>query len=259
MAIAFEPATARYRRWYGKLLHFYPKPYRERFGEPMEQTFNDLLRERREAGDGLFGFALWTFVDTLAGIIRQNITFMIMQNTTRLIVWAIVVALILLIPLAMQFTNEVQWNEAVAYGVILLAAGGAYEMVMALKKRNSAYRFAFSVGLAGVLLLGWVSGAVGIIGSENNPANLMYWAVFAVGLIGSLLSRFKPRGMERTLFAAALVQMSVPVIALFIWPAQGSWGEAGVIGVFVFNSIFAVLFGGSGLLFLRAAYKENQN
>jgi len=257
--MAHEHSMQRRKNWYAKLLRFYPKPYRDRFGEGMEQTFNDLRRERRESGEGLSGFALWVFVETSAGIIKENLTFMIRQNTTRRIVWAIVAVLILVILLAMQFTNEVQWNEAVAYGVILLAAGGAYEMVMALKKRNSAYRLAFGVGLAGALLLGWVSGAVGIIGSENNSVNMMYWAVFAVGLIGSLISRFKPRGMARTLFVAALVQMSVPVIALFIWQAQVSWGAAGVIGVFVLNSIFAVLFVGSGLLFLRAAHKENQN
>ena len=171
--------------------------------------------------------------------------------TKRLMVWALVVALILLIPLAMQFTNEVQWGEAVAYGVILLAAGGSYELWQWLKTRTRAYRIAFGVGLLGALLLGWVSGAVGIIGSENNPANLMYWAVPAVLLIGSLSSRLKPRGMVRTLFAAALVQMLVPVVALFISP-EVSWGNAGVIGVFAVNSIFALLFVASALLFRLA-------
>jgi len=104
----------------------------------------------------------------------------------------------------------------------------------------------------GVLLLGWVSGAVGIIGSEDNPVNLMYWAVFAVGLIGSLISRFKPRGMARTLFATALVQVLVPVVALIISP-EVSWGNVGVIGVFVFNSIFALPFAGSAMLFRRVS------
>ena len=74
--MAYERAIARFRHWYAKLLRFYPKPYRERFGESMEQTFNDLCREREEAGDGLFGFVLWTFADTLAGIIKEGIKFM---------------------------------------------------------------------------------------------------------------------------------------------------------------------------------------
>ncbi|MFA6393561.1 MAG: hypothetical protein WCW25_01680 [Patescibacteria group bacterium] len=176
-----------------------------------------------------------------------------MQNITkRRIVWAIVVAFILMLPLAMRFTNEVQWGEAVAYGVMLLVAGGFFELWQWLKTRARAYRIAFGVGLAGAFFLGWVSGAVGIIGSENNPANLMYWAVPAVLLIGSLISRFKPGGMARALFAAAVVQALVPAVALFIWPAEASWGEAGVIGVFVINSIFAALFAVSALFFRRA-------
>jgi len=117
--------TERYRNLYAKLIRLYPKPYRERFGEGMEQTFNDLCRERREVGDGLFGFVLWVFAETSAGIIRENIRFVLVQNITRrLIVWAVVVALILLIPLvAMQFTSEVNWtlSDFVFAGVLLFA------------------------------------------------------------------------------------------------------------------------------------------
>jgi hypothetical protein len=72
----YEYAIARYRRWYRKLLRFYSRPYRERFGDGMEQTFNDLCRERAEAGRGLFGFVLWMFVETFAGIVRENATTM---------------------------------------------------------------------------------------------------------------------------------------------------------------------------------------
>lgn len=151
----------------------------------------------------------------------------------------------------MLFTDEVQWNEAVAYVVILSAVGGVYELWQWSKTRNHVYRFALGVGLAGALFLGWVSGAVGIIGSENNSVNLMYWAVPAVLLIGSLISHFKSRGMAHTLFATALVQSLVPVVALII-SSEVSWGNAGVIGVFVFNFIFVMLFMLSALLFRRA-------
>ena len=250
--MADEHATAQYRHWYAKLLRFYPKPYRERFGESMEQTFNDVCHERAAAGKGLVAFVLWMFAETSAGIIRENGRFITMQNKRRLVVWAIVVALILMIPLAMQFTDDVQWIEAVEYGVILLTAGGAYELWQWLKTRTSVYRVAFVIGLVTVFLLGWVNGAVGIIGNEGQPANLMYGAVFAVGLIGSLMARFRARGMARTLFAAALVQMSVPVIALIIWP-QISWGGAGIAGVFVLNAFFAALFVVSAWLFRHAA------
>lgn len=173
--------------------------------------------------------------------------------TKRKILWIALLLLILMMPLAMQFTNEVQWNEVIAYSIMLLAIGGLYELFSWLHKCNKTYRIAFGIGLFGMFLLGWVSGAVGIIGSENNPANLMYWAVFGTGIIGSFISRFKPRGMAYTFFMTALVQILVPLVALFVWPARASWGEAGVIGVFIFNSIFALLFIGSALVFLRTS------
>ena len=69
-----ERAIVRYRHWYRKLLGFYWRPYRERFAESMEQTFTDLCRERARAGEGLFAFVLWMFVETFAGIIRENAT-----------------------------------------------------------------------------------------------------------------------------------------------------------------------------------------
>ncbi|UCC99254.1 MAG: hypothetical protein JSW66_05075 [Phycisphaerales bacterium] len=230
----------------------------------MEQTFNDLCRERREAGDGLFGFVLWMFVETSAAIIWENIIFMIMQNITRrLIVWAVVIALILLIPLVLTLLGSGvdgegwHWtlSDFVIMGASMFGVGLVYELI-AKRSEKTVYRVAFGIGLVGAFLLGCVNGAVGIIGNEGNPANLMYGAVFAVGLIGSLMARFKPRGMACTLFAATLAQMLVPVIALFIWP-KISWGAAGRLGMFVVNAFFVMLFLVSALLFRSAAHKYN--
>jgi hypothetical protein len=252
--MAREHSIRRYRNWYAKLLRFYPKRHRERFSEGMEQTFNDLLHERRDTKRGLFPFALWMFVETSTGIVRENLTVNSMQDMTRrLIVWAAAVALLLLVPLvAMQVTGEVNWDlfDFVFVGAALFGVGLAYELI-ARQSRTAVYRVAFAVGLVAAFLLFWVNGAVGIIGSENQPANLLYGAVFAIGLIGSLISRFKPRGMARTLLAAACVQMVVPVFALILWP-RVSWGGAGMFGVFVLNAFFALLFGVSALLFRRA-------
>ncbi len=248
--MADEHAISRYRHWYRKLLRFHSKPYRERFAESMEQTFNDLCRERSGAGEGLRGFVLWMFVDTSVGIVRENARFIMMQNVARrLLVWAAVVALILLVPLLAR----APWDlfDFVVMGGLLFGVGLAYELV-ARRSGKTVYRIAFGVGLVTAFLLAWVNGAVGIIGSENQPANLMYGAVFAVGVIGSLVARFRPLGMAHTLFAAALVQLSVPVIALIIWP-QISWGGAGLPGVFVLNAFFAALFVVSALLFRQAA------
>ena len=182
------------------------------------------------------------------------------QTARRLAVWFSIVVLLLLLPLvAMQFTDQVNWDwhDFAIMGGALCSVGFAYELVarrMAerLKVEDTAYRVACGVGLVTAFLLFWVNGAVGIIGSENQSANLLYGAVFAIGLVGSVVARFRPRGMARTLLAAALAQLAIPVIALIVWPGV-SWGGARMGGVFVFNAFFAVLFATSGLLFRRVA------
>ena len=249
-----ENTLKRYRRWYAKLVRLYSKPFRERFGEGMEQTFNDLLRERAEENQGLFFYALWLFIETGCKILLEKLTLCFESNALRrLRVWAIVVALILLVPwIAMKFTPEVNWDlfDFLVMGSLLMGVSVAYEVV-ARRSQRTLYRIAFGIGLTAAFLLVCINGAVGIIGNEGNPANLMYGTVLAVGLVGSLIARFKPQGMAYTLFTAAMVQLLVPVVALLIWP-QITWGAAGILGVFTFNTVFASLFLVSGILFRRA-------
>jgi len=80
--------------------------------------------------------------------------------------WAVVVALILLVPLvAMQFTDEVGWDVAdfAVFGALLFGTGLTYELV-ARKMGRIRYRAAIGVALGAAFLLVWVNGAVGIIG-----------------------------------------------------------------------------------------------
>jgi len=57
---------------YKKLLGLYPREFKEQFGESMQQTFNDLCRER-QTKDIWFGFMLWAFVETAIGILREHV------------------------------------------------------------------------------------------------------------------------------------------------------------------------------------------
>jgi len=250
-----EHLIRRYRNWYAKLLRLYSKPYYERFGEGMKQTFTDLLRERAEEGRGLFGCALWMFVETSAGIMRENITYILMQNK-NLIHLALGTAFILLMPwLAMLFTDQLVWDltDFIVAGALIFGTGLAYELV-ARKGGTMAYRVAVGIALAAALLLVWMNLAVGIIGSEDNPVNLMYFGVLAIGILGATIARLRPQGMARTLFATALAQALVPVIALIIKKPQVTSVEAsmGVLGVLGLNAFFVMMFIGSGLLFRRS-------
>jgi len=257
--MACEHSIQRYRHWYAKLLRLYSKPYYERFGEGMEQTFTDVLRERAEKEIGLSGCVLWMFVETTAGVIKEHMTFIIRRHK-NIIRIALAIALILLVPLlAMQFTDEVVWDLAdfAVAGALLFGTGLTYELV-ARKMGSIAYRVAVGIALAAAFLLVWVNLAVGLIGSEDNPANLMYFGVLSVGIIGTSIARFRPRGMARALFATALAQALVPVIALIIRKPGVASMEAftGMVGVFGVNSVFVLLFLGSAGLFRTAAGEQ---
>ena len=65
------------RTLYKKLLALYPRGFRERLGEPMEQTFNDLCTEwKLETKPGRFAFVLWMFIETAIGIVQEHISVM---------------------------------------------------------------------------------------------------------------------------------------------------------------------------------------
>ena len=115
---------------------------------------------------------------------------------------------------------------------------------------NTTYRLAIGVALAAAFVLVWLSLGVGIIGRDGDPANLMYFGVLAVGFIGALLARFRPYGMARALFATALAQISVAVIALI---AGLGFPWSGPLELSVLNGFFVALFVGSALLFRYSA------
>ncbi|WP_437967879.1 hypothetical protein WMF04_00655 [Sorangium sp. So ce260] len=165
----------------------------------------------------------------------------------RIAVWGIA-ALVLLLPLfAMQFTEEVAWDLAdfAIFGAMLAGACGTYELA-ARATGSSAYRAAVGVALAAAFILVWMNLAVGIIGNEENPANLMYGGVLAVGIVGAILARFQPRGMGRALVATALAQALVAVIALI----------AGLGYTLILTGFFVALWLTSARLFQRAAREQ---
>lgn len=168
---------------------------------------------------------------------------------------ALATASVLMIPLvAMMFTNEVNWNlfDFIVMGILLLGTGLTYVLISRVSD-SIAYRAAVGVAVVAGLILIWMNLAVGLIGSEDNPANLLYVGVFAVGIIGAGIARFRPHGMARALLATAIAQALVPVIALIIFRPPVSFGDPGVVGVFILNGFFAALFALSAWLFRRAS------
>jgi hypothetical protein len=177
----------------------------------------------------------------------------------RLISCMAFVLSVLLVPLvAMQISDEVQWSlsDFLVLGSLLFGIGLSYELIA--RAHNKTYKIAFMMALLTAFLLFMANTAVGIIGSEHQEANLLYVLVLLVGLVGSILSGFRARGMAKILFLTAVVQLIVPVVATIVWPpSEISWSPS-VLGVFLISAFFAFLFYLSGRLFKRSARQEKK-
>lgn len=169
---------------------------------------------------------------------------------------ALATAGLLLIPLiAMQFTEDVVWtlSDFIVAGSLLFGTGLIYKLITRTSG-NLIYRVAIGVALFTGLFLVWVNLAVGIIGSEDNPENLLYFGVILVGLVGAFITRFQSHGMAYTMFAMALAQALVTAIALFSGLYQSPPSTVfHIIGV---NGFFITLFALSALLFRYTAKEE---
>lgn len=175
-----------------------------------------------------------------------------MMNKKILLPVLLVPSCILTIPLAAMLFKAEGWawgaGDFIAMWILIAGVVLAYKLVTG-QSVSGAYRIAAGVALATGLILVWINGAVGLIGSEDNPANLMYAGVLAVGVIGAVIARLKPMGMARALSATAIAQLLVPVVALILWRSDFS---PGLVPVFGLNFFFVLMFATSALLFRHA-------
>jgi hypothetical protein len=176
-----------------------------------------------------------------------------MKNISRI---AIGTGLILLIPVVLTLLAIWHWRPGtfvLAFTLLLGGAGLTHSLEAKKMMSNKSYRFAVGLALAAVFILAWMNAAVGgILGDD--PANMMYFGVLLVGLIGAVIAHLEPQGMSRALFATAFAIVLVPAIAWIIGaPAFAN----GVVTVFVLHAVFAMLFAGSALLFRQAASRAD--
>ncbi len=93
--MASESSLRRYRNWYAKLLRLYPKRFQDRFREGMQQTFQDLCREKLETDESLLRLVTWIFFETVLGIVKENVMSILVSHKS--VVRILLVTLIILL------------------------------------------------------------------------------------------------------------------------------------------------------------------
>ena len=175
-----------------------------------------------------------------------------MENRMRIGLWS-AAALLLVLPLfAMRLTDQVVWDltDFVILGALLVGVGAALELVV-WKTARVFYRAGSAVALGTVFLLLVVNGAVGVIGSSHNDANLMFAGVLGVVVVGAGWARFRAEGMARAMIAAAIAQLLVAVMTLAA--GSGSFGPIWPFDILLATVFFAGLWILSARLFRKAA------
>jgi len=110
----YEQQTA--RRLYKKLISLYPQGFKERLAESMEQTFQDLWNEKRQTKKELFGFVLWTFIETAMGIFREHLLLIspgdLMQTILKPLGSSALISLLLILPfMIMEVVNRRNFHK----------------------------------------------------------------------------------------------------------------------------------------------------
>ncbi len=174
-----------------------------------------------------------------------------LTSTLRLIGWTLVAALLITPAVAMRFTEEVQWtmSDFLFAGIILIGAGVIAELAV---RASGAWSYRIGAGLAVLasVLLIWINGAVGIIGSEDHPANLLYLGVVLAAFVGGVVSRFLADGLSLSMIIAAVIQVVIGVVAVLRGWGEGSenWPQP----VIVLSLVFGLIWLASAALFRRA-------
>ena len=170
----------------------------------------------------------------------------------RIIGWAVPVGL-LAVPLLARWP----WGPgdfivaAAMFGIV----GGAFELAVRASG-SRAYRLGAATALATAFLLVWVNLAVGIIGNEDNPLNLIFFGVIAIVLVGSIAARFRSTGMALAMTVAAALQAIVGV-GVFVAGA-GASEPPGPVALLVLILFFAAAWLVSAYCFHTAAREQRK-
>lgn len=175
-----------------------------------------------------------------------------LTRTLRIAGWLLIGGLLVAPAVAMQMTDEVRWtaSDFVFAAVVLIGAGGLAELALRAS-RDWSYRIAAGLAVLASVLLFWINGAVGIIGSEDHPANLLYLALIAAVFVGAVTSRFRAGGLSITLACAAALQVLIGTVAVL--RGWGTGSEAWPRPVIVLSLVFALIWLAAAGLFRRAA------
>jgi hypothetical protein len=139
-------------------------------------------------------------------------------NRLRPVIWGGAALLLLLPAIAMRLhASGVDWDarDFMVFGAMLATACGLYELATRMSG-DLRYRAAAGIAVATGFLTVWANLAVGMIGDEGNPFNLLFAGVLAVAIVGAALAKLQAPGLAKAMLAASISQALVVAVAFGI-------------------------------------------
>ena len=157
----------------------------------------------------------------------------------RIVMWGTAALLLSLPAIAMQFTPDVHWtaSDFVVMGTMLGTACIACEAA-ARVSGSGAYRIATGIAVGVAFVTVWANLAVGMIGDEGNPLNLLFGGVLAIALMGSIVADFRPSGMARTMIVTGVAQGLAGTAGLATDPRGAAFSLAFALPWFLSAGLF---------------------
>jgi len=157
--------------------------------------------------------------------------------------WGLSAAVLALPAVTMQFSKEIAWGpeDFAILGALLVLLCVTVELAARVSSKRYFLAGVVLAGIGGFALI-FINLAVGIIGSEEDPRNLVYYAIPALGFLGAIVGRFRSTVLIRLLMVMTAIQLS----AAFLAPAD-------MVRIMIpFTGLFVGLWLSSALLIQRS-------
>ena len=164
--------------------------------------------------------------------------------------WVGALALLLVPFIAMRVTTEVNWTLGdFIFAALMLSSLCGLVQLAVRRSSKASYRWAMALAALGGFAVIWVNLAVGIVASEDNDYNSVFFLIILATVAASVVARIQAGAMAKILPVTGIALLVALGVGQFLGSDEfhdtriAEW-----VGVSVFASLFAL----SAVLFRRA-------
>lgn len=124
--------------------------------------------------------------------------------------WGTALVLLAVPLIAMQFTRDVHWTPSdFGFAATMLGALGLGIELTVRRSSNGYFRAGMACAMLAAFMIVWANAAVGMVGNEDNPVNLLFASVILIALFGAAGTRLRAQGLARVMFVAGTAQIAI--------------------------------------------------